>query len=485
MSTRWVEANKKANHMAAADQPLKLFEKKERIFPKRVWGKYRKVKWIAMVVLLGIYYLAPFLRWDRGPHAPDQAILIDMSSSRAYFFFIEIWPQEVYYLTGILILAAIGLFLVTSLFGRVWCGYACPQTVWTDLFVWVERIVQGDRAKRLKLYKARWSFEKLWKLGLTHFLWLVIGLFTGGAWAFYFNDAPTLLEQIVHLDVPWSVLGWIVALTGSTYVMAGFAREQVCTYMCPYARFQSAMFDKDTLIIDYDEERGESRGKHKKGESWEGRGHCVDCTACVQVCPMGIDIRDGLQMECIACGLCVDACNNVMHKLELPLGLIRYDTARIQEARKKGITQAFALLRPRTYYYAAIILLVGGGILYGLLNRSDAEIHVLHDRNPLFVKLSDGRIRNGYDIRVLNKTLEDRVYSISVSGVPNVQMQMQGAGEQHAESLPVFADSVGHFRIFLSAERPGERRADISFTLTDDKGEIHQVYESVFVSGKP
>lgn len=471
--------------MDADPAPIKLFEKKERIFPKRVWGKYRKIKWVAMTVLLGIYYLAPFIRWDRGPHAPDQAILIDMASSRAYFFFIEIWPQEVYYLTGILILAAISLFLVTSLFGRVWCGYACPQTVWTDLFVWVERIVQGDRAKRLKLYKAKWSFEKIWKLGLTHFLWIVIGLFTGGAWVFYFNDAPTLLEQIIHFDVPWSVLGWIVALTGSTYVMAGFAREQVCTYMCPYARFQSAMFDKDTLIIDYDEERGEPRGKHKKGESWDGRGHCVDCTACVQVCPMGIDIRDGLQMECIACGLCVDACNDVMHKLELPPGLIRYDTTHLQEKRTQGIEESFKLLRPRTFYYAAVITIVGIGILYGLLTRSDAEIHVLHDRNPLFVQLSGGTIRNGYDVRILNKTLEDRAYTLSVEGLEGAELRMQGAGVKDANSLPVFADSVGHFRVFISAPKPNEAREKIYFKLLDDQGEIALTYESVFISGKP
>ena len=465
--------------------PLKLFEKKERIFPKRVWGKYRQIKWIAMVALLGIYYLAPFIRWDRGLHAPDQAILIDMSSSRAYFFFIEIWPQEVYYLTGILILAAIGLFLATSLFGRVWCGYACPQTVWTDLFVWVERIVQGDRAKRLKLYKAKWSFEKLWKLALTHFLWVIIGMMTGGAWVFYFNDAPTLLEQIIHLDVPWSVLGWIIALTGSTYIMAGFAREQVCTYMCPYARFQSAMFDKDTLIIGYDAERGEARGKHKKGESWEGRGHCVDCTACVQVCPMGIDIRDGLQMECIACGLCIDACNDVMHKLELPPELIRYDTTHMQETRGQGIESKLSILRPRTFYYAAIITIVGAGILYGLLTRSAAELHILHDRNPLFVQLSDGRVRNGYDIKILNKTLEDRIYTLKVEGIDGAEIRMQGAGQQSAAALPVFADSVGHFRAFVTASKEQEKRKEVYFKLTDELGEIALAYESVFVSDKP
>ena len=256
-----------------------------------------------MFITLGIYYFAPWIRWDRGLNAPDQAILLDIPNSRGYFFFIEIWPQEVYYITGLLIIAAVGLFLVTSLFGRAWCGYICPQTVWTDLFVWVERIFQGDRQKRMQLDQSSFSFNKFWRKLATHLTWIFIGLITGGAWVFYYNDAPTLMSQILNFDVPWSVTGWIVALTGSTYLLAGFGREQVCNYMCPYARFQSAMFDEESLIICYDEFRGEPRSAYKKGASWEGRGHCVDCKICVHVCPAGIDIRNGLQMECIACGM--------------------------------------------------------------------------------------------------------------------------------------------------------------------------------------
>ena len=465
--------------------PIQLFAKKTRVYPKRVWGTFRKLKWVSMVLLLGIYYLAPFLRWDRGPHAPDQAILIDMPARRAYFFFIEIWPQEVYYLTGILILAAVALFFVTSLFGRVWCGYACPQTVWTDLFVWVERIVQGDRVKRMRLAEARWGFEKIWKMAATHSLWLLIGLFTGGAWVLYFNDAPTLVEQIIHFDVPWGVMSWILALTLSTYVMAGFAREQVCMYMCPYSRFQSAMFDKDTLIIGYDEKRGEPRGKYKKGDSWDDRGHCIDCTACVQVCPTGIDIREGLQMECIACGLCVDACDGIMDKLGLPRGLIRYDTTHNQEAREAGIKERSHLLRPRTVYYTAIITLVGAVMLFGLMNRAPVELHVLHDRNPLFVKLSDGRIRNGYDVKILNKAHEDKVYNLSVMGLENADIRVQGAGDIKAGQLHVFADSVGHFRVFVVADKPADARADVDFRLEEVGGSNAADYDGVFMSGKP
>jgi cytochrome c oxidase accessory protein FixG len=475
--------------MADTAAPLKLFEKKERIFPKRVWGKFRRLKWIAMIILLGVYYLAPFLRWDRGEHAPDQAILIDMAAQRAYFFFIEIWPQEIYYITGILVAAAIGLFMVTSLFGRVWCGYGCPQTVWTDLFVWVERIIQGDRAKRAKLYKASWSLEKLWKLGLTHFIWILIGLFTGGAWVFYFNDAPTLIEHIIHFDVPMDILVWIIALTFSTYIMAGFAREQVCTYMCPYARFQSAMFDKSTLIISYDDDRGEKRGKHKKGDSWNGRGHCIDCTACVQVCPMGIDIRDGLQMECIACGLCIDACDDIMEKIELPKGLIRYDTTENKENRLKGWAERVTLWRPRTLYYGIVLSLVFGAIIYGLTHRSASELHVLHDRNPLFVILADGEIRNGYDIKILNKTHEDLTFKLEASGIEELDIRVQGTGNLYPEALPVFADSIGHFRVFVTAPKQLKARENIVFTATEvgaslNVEPIQTRYESTFVSDK-
>ncbi|MBV1901884.1 MAG: cytochrome c oxidase accessory protein CcoG [Kordiimonadaceae bacterium] len=462
----------------------KLFVKSPRIFPKRTWGRFRQLKWAAMLLLLGIYYLTPFIRYDRGEFAPDQAILIDMVHQRAYFFFIELWPQEVFYLAGILILAALGLFFVTSLFGRAWCGYACPQTVWTDLFVWVERIVQGDRQKRLKLHNASWSLEKIWKMAVTHSLWLVIGLFTGGAWVFYFNDAPTLLEQILLFDVPWPVLGWIISLTFSTYLMAGFARDQVCKYMCPYARFQSAMFDKNTLIIGYDEMRGEKRGKKKKTESWEGRGHCVDCTACVQVCPMGIDIRDGLQMECIACGLCIDACDTVMNKLDLPKNLIRYDTLSQQDSRLSGKFEKTKLIRPRTIYYALFLLAISGLMMYGLISRSDSGLHILRDRNPLFVQLSNGTIRNGYDVKILNKGHEDRHYKLTVGGIEGLTVRVQGVGNITAGALPVFADSIGHFRVFITAPKPVQKRTDIMFHLEPLGLGDRAVYDSVFVSEK-
>ncbi len=469
---------------ATAPQPgFRFFAKRTKIYPKRVWGTYRKVKWLAMILCLSIYYLAPFIRWDRGPGVPDQAILIDMANRRAYFFFIEIWPQEVYFLTGILILAAIGLFFLTSLFGRAWCGYLCFQTVWTDLFVWVERIVQGDRNARKKLDESPWSFDKLWKKGLTHAIWLLIGLCTGGAWVFYFNDAPTLLDNILHADIPWNVGGWILALTFTTYLMAGFAREQVCTYMCPYARFQSAMFDTDTLIIGYDTARGEPRGKHRHGEPWlEGQGHCVDCSLCVQVCPMGIDIRNGLQMECIACGLCVDACNGVMEKLDLPQGLIRYDSQHnLDCVQSDRPLRKFRLLRARTVYYAVVLCLVSAVMLYGLITRSPLELHVLQQRNPLFVLLSDGSVRNGYTVKILNKTHEDRTYALSISGMEHITYEIVGAQAVDPASIPVFSDSVGHFRLYLTAEHPPVRSA-LTFTVRDNVTGAQNSASSVFSS---
>ncbi|ESQ77663.1 cytochrome c oxidase accessory protein CcoG [Asticcacaulis sp. AC402] len=451
-----------------------LFEKAPKIYPRRVAGLFRNLKWAAMLGLLGIYYGAPWLRYDRGPHVPDQAILIDLTGQRGYFFGIEIWPQEVYLLVGILILAAIGLFFVTSLLGRAWCGYACPQTVWTDLFVWVERFVQGDRNARKRLDEAPWSLEKLWKKTLTHAVWLIIGLLTGGAWVFYFNNAPALVDGIVHGTLSSDVWVWIVSLTLSTYFMAGFARENICKYVCPYARFQSAMFDRDTLIISYAQERGEPRGRHKQGESWEGRGHCVDCDSCVVVCPMGIDIRDGLQYECISCGLCIDACNHVMQKLMLPKGLIHYDTETNQERRAGQIARGepatrgqMKWIRPRTVFYAGIISLVGALMFGAIVTRTQTDLNIIHSRSPQYVRLSNGDIRNSYQFKVLNKTHFDRDYVVTAEGIAVRSMELLAAGDVVVPSLRVPANSVGEFRVQLVARSGQVGRKAISFHLMD------------------
>lgn len=464
------------------NKPVKFFARREKIYPRKVSGHYRRLKWLAMIVTLAIYYLAPLIRWDRGSQAPDQAILIDLPARRAYWFFIEIWPQEVYYLTAILVFAAIALFFVTSLLGRVWCGYFCPQTVWTDLYIAVEHWVQGDRVARQRLDKMPLCLEKIWKKGLTHFLWLLIAFCTGGAFVFYFNDAPTLWQQLLSFEVSHTVSGFIAALTFSTYLMAGYAREQVCTYMCPYARFQAAMFDKDTLIIGYDPVRGEPRGKHKAGTSWEGHGHCIDCTACVQVCPTGIDIRKGLQMECIACGLCVDACNDIMDKINLPRGLIRYDTEQRIESKDSAKNQSPRIWRPRTFYYLTILCLIAGLVIYGQLNRKPFELHALHSRNPLMVKLADGQIRNGYEIKILNKTHEDGSFSLRVENLQDAHIEIRGAGHLSPENLEVLADHVGSFHAFVSAPAQKDTPSDIRFILKDNQTGIEETYDSMFIS---
>ncbi|NBT33917.1 MAG: cytochrome c oxidase accessory protein CcoG, partial [Rhodobacteraceae bacterium] len=298
--------------MSNTDTPPSLYAAREPVFPRRVKGKFRSLKWAIMVVTLAIYYLTPWIRWDRGPELPDQAVLVDMAGRRFFFFWIEIWPHEFYFVAGLLIMAGLGLFLFTSALGRVWCGYACPQTVWTDLFILVERWIEGDRNARLRLHRQKkLDFHKV-RLRLTKWTaWLLIGLATGGAWVFYFADAPTLLRDLLSAQAHPVAYTTLAVLTLTTFFFGGFAREQICIYACPWPRIQAAMMDEETLTVGYRDWRGEPRGKHRKAEGSEKLGDCIDCNACVNVCPMGIDIRDGQQLACITCALCIDACDDV------------------------------------------------------------------------------------------------------------------------------------------------------------------------------
>lgn len=479
--------DKTAKAVSVDHQPL--YADRVRIYPQKVEGPFRRFKWAVLVLLLAIYYLAPWLRWDRGPGAPDQALLIDMPARRAYFFFVEIWPQEVYYLTGLLVLGAVGLFLVTSLFGRVWCAYSCPQTVWTDLFMWVERMVEGDRNARMRLDKGPWTAARIIKKVAKHATWVLISALTGGAWVMYFTDAPTLVVDLLNFQVTGAVLFFILMFTAATYLLAGIAREQVCIYMCPWPRFQAAMFDEDTLTVTYEDWRGEARGKHKAGDSWEGRGHCVDCLQCVNVCPTGIDIRDGSQLECIGCGLCIDACNRIMERLDLPKGLIRLDTVSNQVARAQGGAAPFRLLRPRTLIYTGLLALVAAVMIYGLATRSTLEVNLLRDRNALFVMLSDGTIRNGYTFKIINRARADREFILTVSGIEGATLAVLGGSSgSRAAVFSTRPDQVETYRVFITAPRQsldGES-TDISFVLEEDAMENGEnvIQDTVFLGPK-
>ncbi len=485
----------------------RYFEAKKKIYPQNVKGRFRQLKTKLNFVFLSIYLLLPLVRFNRGEGAPDQGVLIDLPNSKAYFFFIEIWPQEVFYLMGVLVIAAVMLFFVTSLFGRIWCGYACFQTVWTDIFIGLERFFQGDRNERILLDRKN-NFKKFYKKFLTHSSWIIASLVTGYGFVGYFNDSFLLAQKLVHGVISWNVLGWICGIAGTTYIMAGFAREHVCTYMCPYSRFQSAMFDKNTLIITYDEKRGEARGKLPKGEHdtavvtkgtskkpgcsevpkdlFLNRGHCIDCKQCVVVCPVGIDIRNGLQMECIACGLCVDACDNVMEKIGLPKGLIRYDT--LDHLLDPIPNKKFKILKPRTLFYSIILTLSIALTIRSLIVKPKFETVIIPDRNPIFVTLSDGSIRNGYVIKVTNKTHEKRSFILAISS-PKEAVMKSGDSPQIAggsQRLEISAGEVGSFKIYVILPkefiaRSAEGRWLMDFILMDENGNEVEALQTVFI----
>ena len=489
------------------ESPPSLYAAREPIFPKKVRGPFRNLKWAILVVTLGIYYLTPWIRWDRGPNLPDQAVLIDLANRRFYFFWIEIWPHEFYFVAGLLVMAGLGLFLFTSALGRVWCGYACPQTVWTDLFILVERWIEGDRNARLRLQRQeKWDFRKA-RLRMTKWLsWLLIAVATGGAWVFYFADAPTLLVDLVTLNGHPIAYTTIAILTATTFFFGGFAREQICIYACPWPRIQAAMMDEDTLVVGYREWRGEPRGKSNvrrrsaeqaqaaealsraagPGEARytatpypglslndpaaaaaaaDGPGDCIDCMACVNVCPMGIDIRDGQQMECITCALCIDACDEIMEKIGKPRGLIDYMALTDEQNERAGMPPKPVIrhiLRPRTILYTALWSLVGFGLIFALFIRSDIEMTVAPVRNPTFVTMADGTIRNTYELRVLNKHGEERPFRVTVSGDATLRLVLEGMAD---DSVTVPADSTFNQRVYVEAPAGSE-------AATSDRTEI-------------
>ena len=428
-----------------------LYAARQKIYPREIQGRFQSLRVYTVWALLGLFYALPWVTWQG-----RQAVLFDLPARKFHIFALTLWPQDFYFLTWLLVIAALALFFVTALAGRLFCGYACPQTVWTEVFIWMERWVEGSRNQQIKLAKAPWTREKVLRKGAKQFLWITFSLWTGFTFVGYFTPVTELAMKIAQFATgPWETF-WVLFYGGATYCNAGLMREQVCKYMCPYARFQSAMFDNDTLIVTYDQSRGEPRGARKKGSDHKARGlgDCVDCTMCVQVCPTGIDIRQGLQYECIACAACVDACDEVMDKVGYPKGLIRYDTHNGLEGRPKHA------LRPRTIIYGSLLALLIIGFGVSLMHRNVVGVDVLRDRNALFRERADGLIENVYNVKILNKDGEAHEFTIAAAGLPGLQV------DYGARTVAVGPGAVRSVPVRVRVPR-GELRggADIQLTI--------------------
>ncbi|WP_265587586.1 cytochrome c oxidase accessory protein CcoG [Sphingomicrobium arenosum] len=467
----------------------RFFEARKKVFPRRIDGSFRRLKWAIMIVTLAIYYVTPWIRWDRGPYAPDQAVLVDIANRRFYMFQIEIWPHEFYYVAGLLIMAALGLFLVTSAVGRAWCGYACPQTVWTDLYMHIERFVDGGRREQYKLDEAPWGPRKAAKRLTKWSLWLLVAVLTGGAWVFYFADAPTLALQLVDGSAPTTAYFSIFILTMTTFIFGGFMREQVCIYMCPWPRIQTALMDDKSLLVTYKHWRGEPRTrgvKRAKAAALEAddpaallpQGDCIDCKACIAVCPTGIDIREGPQIGCITCALCIDACDEVMRRVGRPDKLIGYTTVEDEKLATSGQPAEpplKRLLRPRTFLYFGIWAAIGLAMLFAVSNRTRIELDAGQIRNPLSMTLSDGDVRNGYVVKLRNMQQRPRIFSVGVSGLEDVELWTDRQTREEAATrftVEVPADAVQRTTVYLAAPGEGPARQDILFEATalDEEG---------------
>ncbi len=401
------------NAPAAQDAPTSFYEAHKKIYPREIDGRFQRLRNLAVWVLLGLYYLLPWIPWDG-----RQSVLFDLPARKFYVFGLVFWPQDFFYLTWLLIILGLSLFFFTALAGRLWCGYACPQTVWTDVFMSIERRIEGDRNRRLKLDRGPWTGEKILRKGSKHVAWLLLALWTGFTFVGFFTPIQELATKVIGLSMgPWETF-WVLFYSLATWGNAGFMREQVCKYMCPYARFQSAMFDRDTLIIAYDTGRGEPRGARARTADYRARGlgECIDCKACVQVCPTGIDIREGLQYECIACAACIDACDAVMDKMSYPRGLVRYTS-------QKGLEGGGShVVRPRMIVYGGLLAALVVGFFVSISLRTPVGLDVMRDRNALYRKLPDGAIENVYLLRILNKDTAPHRYVLAAAGLPGIEI---------------------------------------------------------------
>jgi cytochrome c oxidase accessory protein FixG len=446
-----------------------LYAAHKKIYPREAHGRFARLRVLSLLTLLGIYYLTPLLQWDG-----RQAILFDLPARKFYLFGLTLWPQDFIYLAGLLILAGLALFFFTALLGRVWCGYACPQTVWTEAYLWMERKIEGNRSQQMKLDKAPTSAAKIRTKVLKHTVWIAFSLWTGFTFVAYFTPIDVLANNLFTGNLgPWELF-WILFYSFATYGNAGFMREQVCMYMCPYARFQSAMFDSDTLIVAYHPERGEARGSRRRGVDPKtvGLGDCIDCNVCVQVCPTGIDIRDGLQYECIACSACIDACDEIMDKMSYPRGLIRYTT----ENSSKGNPQH--ILRPRILVYATILLVLCGALLTHVSQRVALDLDVIRDRNTLYRETREGLIENVYTLKILNMDSASHRYTLRADGIDGLKLVTD------RPELEVAAGSVHETVVRLQADEFNleQRSVPVRFHLQAlDANHLSIIEEARFV----
>ncbi|MRH78945.1 cytochrome c oxidase accessory protein CcoG [Spiribacter sp. C176] len=451
----------------SAQPPIdSMYAAHEKVYPREIKGRYQNIRKLKVFLLLGLFYIVPWLRIDGNP-----AVLFDLPARQFHILWLTFWPQDFVYLTLLLIVSAVALFYVTALAGRVWCGYACPQTVWTEVFLWMEQWTEGKRAKRMKLDKGPWNAEKILRKSAKQVLWLSFALWTGFTFVGFFVPIDDLLTRAVAFELgPWETF-WSLFYGFATYGNAGFLREQVCLYMCPYARFQGAMFDRETLVISYDEARGEPRGGRKRGidPKTRGLGDCIDCNLCVQVCPTGIDIRKGLQYECIACGACIDACDQVMDKMEYPRGLVRYTTENALEGKPSRV------IRPRTILYTVLLLALLAAGTTGLVLREPVRLDILTDRNTLYRETVEGLIENSYTIKLTNMSRDAQTFVFSASGPENVMLETEptevtlGAGETRTLAAriqldPIYAQGVGGDDVTVTAQSVGEKTITTSET---------------------
>ncbi|HDP90061.1 MAG TPA: cytochrome c oxidase accessory protein CcoG [Thioalkalivibrio sp.] len=446
-----------------------IYKKREKIYPREVHGMFARLRVAAVLALLGLYYVIPWLHWNG-----QQLVLFDLPARKFHIFGLTFWPQDFFFLAMLLVVAALALFLFTTLAGRLWCGYACPQTVWTEVFLWIERRIEGDRPRQMKLDKAPWSARKLAIKGGKHVVWILFSLWTGFTFVGYFTPIHELAVKLLHLQTgPWETF-WILFYGFATYGNAGWMREQVCIYMCPYARFQSAMFDRNTLVISYDEGRGEPRGSRKRDEDYKakGLGDCIDCTLCVQVCPTGIDIRDGLQYQCIGCAACVDVCDQVMDKMGYPKGLIRYTTENAMQGKGTRV------LRPRIVIYSIILLIIAAGLVYGLATRVPMQLDVMRDRNALYRETATGLTENVYTLRLINMEDVAHRFVLTAEGLEGLRL----VADQDVFEVPGGAVVTLPVRVQVDPVHLETASSEIRFTASAlDKPELHRSQTARFL----